>query len=59
MDRFSVEGQFQWRKIWAVPMLIMAAATLVLATVFQAQLPPAEVAPAAEQAAAEISVTAS
>lgn len=39
MDRFSVEGQFQWRKIWTVPMLIMALGTLVLATVFQAQVP--------------------
>lgn len=39
MDRYSVEGQFQWRKIWTVPLLIMAAGTLVLATVFQAQVP--------------------
>jgi len=39
MDRFSVEGQFQWRKIWTVPLLIMAVGTLVLATVFQAQVP--------------------
>jgi MFS family permease len=59
MDRYSVAGQFQWRKIWTVPLLIMAAGTLVLATVFQAQLPAPEAAPAAEQAAAEISVTAS
>lgn len=58
MDRFSVAGQFQWRKIWTVPMLIMAAATLVLATVFQAQLPPPEAVPAAEQATAEIDVSA-
>lgn len=55
MDRYSVEGQFQWRKIWTVPMLIMAAATLVLATVFQAQVPPPEAAPAAKQAAVEFS----
>jgi len=53
MDRFAVDGQFQWRKIWTVPMLIMAAGTLVLATVFQAELPPPEAAPAeAGQAAA-------
>lgn len=39
MDRYSVEGQFQWRKIWTVPLLIMAAGALVLATVFQAQVP--------------------
>ncbi len=59
MDRFSVEGQFLWRKIWAVPMLIMAAATLVLATVFQAQVPLQEAAPAAELPAAESTVSAS
>jgi MFS family permease len=40
MDRFSVERQFQWRKIWTVPMLITAIGTLVLATVFQGRLPP-------------------
>ena len=55
MDRYSVDGQFQWRKIWTVPMLIMAATTLVLATVFQAQVPPPEAAPAAKQAAADVS----
>lgn len=48
MDRYCVEGQFQWRKIWAVPMVIMAAGALVLATAFRAEVPPAE----AEQAAA-------
>ena len=48
MDRYSVEGQFQWRKIWAVPMVIMAVGALVLATAFRAEVPPAE----AEQAAA-------
>jgi len=37
MDRFSTDGQFQWRKIWTVPMLIMVAGTLVLSTVFQAK----------------------
>jgi len=48
MDRYSVAGQFQWRKIWTVPLLIMAAGTLVLATVFKAEMPT----PEADQAAA-------
>ncbi len=30
MDRFSVNGQFQWTKIWAVPTVIMAACVLAL-----------------------------
>ena len=59
MDRFSVDGQFQWRKIWTVPLLIMAVGTLVLATVFQAKLPPPEAAAAAEPAAAAVNVSAS
>jgi NHS family xanthosine MFS transporter len=47
MDRYNVEGQFQWRKIWTVPMLIMAVGTLVLATVFQAKVPAPQPEPAA------------
>jgi nucleoside transporter len=39
MDRFSVEGKFQWQKIWAVPLAIMLAGTLVLATVFKGEVP--------------------
>lgn len=39
MDRFSVEGRFEWRKIWVVPLVIMALGAIVLATVFQAKLP--------------------
>lgn len=31
MDHFSVEGKFEWRKIYAVPLLCMAAGTLALA----------------------------
>ena len=34
MDRFSVEGKFQWQKIWLVPGLIMLAGVLALALVF-------------------------
>jgi nucleoside transporter len=35
MDQFSAEGKFHWRKIWAVPLVIMLAGTIVLATVFK------------------------
>lgn len=31
MDRFTVDGKFQWRKIWAVPAVLMALGVLVLA----------------------------
>jgi len=34
MDKFSVDGRFQWRKIWTVPLAITLAGVLVLATVF-------------------------
>ncbi len=46
MDRFSVEGKFQWRKIWAVPLVITLAGTIVLATVFQGNVPKEEKKPA-------------
>jgi nucleoside transporter len=39
MDRFCVEGKFQWMKIWMVPLGIMLVGTLVLATAFQGKLP--------------------
>jgi len=35
MDRCSVAGKFQWQKIWMVPLGIVLAGTLVLATLFQ------------------------
>jgi len=38
MDRFSVDGKFQWQKIWLVPGLIMLAGVIALAIVFN---PPA------------------
>ena len=31
MDKFSVDGQFQWRKIWLVPGTVMAAGVVALA----------------------------
>jgi len=34
MDKFSRDGQFQWRRIWTVPLAITLAGVLVLATVF-------------------------
>lgn len=39
MDKFSVAGQFQWRKIWMIPLLIMLASTVVLATIFKGKVP--------------------
>ena len=39
MDQFSAQGKFQWRKIWTVPLVIMLAGTIVLATVFQGEVP--------------------
>ena len=32
MDRFSVDGKFQWRKIWTVPAVFMLLGVVVLAT---------------------------
>ncbi len=54
MDAFSADGKFQWRKIWLVPMGIMAAGTIVLATLFQAKLPPAPAEQPAKPAAADV-----
>jgi MFS family permease len=48
MDKFSAAGQFQWRKIWAVPLAITLAGVLVLATVFRPAVP--EKAPAGSPA---------
>jgi hypothetical protein len=44
MDKCSLNGKFQWPKIWAVPLVITLAGTLVFATLFQGKLPdkPAE-----------------
>jgi MFS family permease len=39
MDRNHVEGKFQWRSIWMVPMGIMLAGTLALMVAFQGTLP--------------------
>lgn len=46
MDRFSSDGKFQWQKIWAVPLAIMLAGTIVLAMVFQGNVPKEEKKPA-------------
>lgn len=48
MDRFTVEGKFQWPKIWAVPLVIMLVGTIVLATVFKGEVPKEEKKPAAK-----------
>ncbi len=34
MDKYSVNGKFQWSKIWAIPLVITLAGTLVFATAF-------------------------
>jgi MFS family permease len=39
MDRYSVEGRFQWKPIWSVPMWIMAGGVLALILAFQGTLP--------------------
>jgi MFS family permease len=39
MDRCSVEGRFQWKPLWSVPMWIMAGGVLALIIAFQGTLP--------------------
>jgi len=34
MDKFSVDGRFQWRKIWLVPMTVVLIGMVLLATLF-------------------------
>lgn len=40
MDKCSVDGRFQWRKIWLVPMVIVLIGIVLLATLFH-YTPPA------------------
>jgi MFS family permease len=40
MDKFSVDGRFQWRKIWLVPMIVVLIGVVLLATLFH-YTPPA------------------
>jgi MFS family permease len=54
MDKFSVGGQFQWRKIWAVPLAIMLAGTIVLTVFFQGAVPKEEKKPQTAQSQAAI-----
>ncbi|MGO9111471.1 MAG: hypothetical protein ACLP9L_19765, partial [Thermoguttaceae bacterium] len=35
MDKYSANGKFQWPKIWAVPLVITLAGTVVFATAFR------------------------
>jgi len=35
MDKFRVEGQFQWRKLWMVPGAIMLACVVALILLFK------------------------
>ena len=38
MDRFRVGGQFQWRKVWTVPGVIMLACVIALVLLFRGAL---------------------
>ena len=40
MDMFSVDGKFQWSKVWLVPCIVMALGMLALVIVFRD--PPTE-----------------
>ncbi|NLX56429.1 MAG: nucleoside permease [Planctomycetaceae bacterium] len=53
MDKYSVDGKFQWRKVWIVPCVIALVGALVLANVFQD--PAAEQKKAAPDANAPVS----
>jgi len=53
MDKFSVEGKFQWRKIWTVPLVVVLLGTIVMGTVFKAEIPKQEPAAPAPAAAPE------
>ncbi|MCR4411096.1 MAG: MFS transporter [Thermoguttaceae bacterium] len=39
MDKFKEGEKFQWTKIWAVPLIVVLAGTIALATVFQGTVP--------------------
>ena len=42
MDKYTVDGKFQWPKIWAFPLVITLVGTLVFATAFQGKVPEKE-----------------
>jgi nucleoside transporter len=46
MDYFSVDGKFQWRKVWLAPAVVMLAGMIALAVAFHD--PPQEAPPAAD-----------
>jgi MFS family permease len=55
MDTFSVAGKFQWKKIWMVPLVIVAIGTIVLAVAFHDDSPKKDAAkPAADNQAASV-----
>ena len=35
MDKYRVDGKFQWQKLWVVPGVIMLACVLALALLFK------------------------
>jgi MFS family permease len=55
MDTFSVGGKFQWKKIWMVPLVIVAIGTVVLAVAFHDDSPKKKPAkPAADKQASNV-----
>jgi hypothetical protein len=42
MDHFSVSGQFQWRKIWMAPLIVVLLGVLTTATIFRGVVPEAK-----------------
>jgi len=57
MDRFSIDGQFQWRKVWLVPAGIMLAGVIALVVAFND--PPSAEEKAPDKAAQEAKEVAS
>jgi len=53
MDKFSSEGKFLWRKIWMIPLVVMAVSTIVMAVIFKGNVPEAKKAEAPAPAATQ------
>ena len=49
MDHYRVQGNFQWPKIWTVPLVVVLAGVIVLATAFKGKVPDAKSAPQTPQ----------
>jgi len=56
MDRFAVDGKFDWRKVWLVPWTVILVGVLALVVVFKGEIPkqpPAEKAKAGTETPAK------